>query len=109
MTIDTQWRYRNTAVPTQTFQNPEDFFDSLYTGAIDAEDIKKHKDIVDLYLHKNEYKCRLTDKNEILITNTKGQCISSDLSKCTRNLNKKQKDFAFKILAFAEIALGKAA
>ena len=44
MTIDTQWRYRNTAVPTQTFQNPEDFFDSLYTGAIDAEDIKKHKD-----------------------------------------------------------------
>ena len=44
MTIDTQWRYRNTAVPTQTFQNPEDFFDSLYTGAIDAEDIKKHKE-----------------------------------------------------------------
>ena len=25
MTIDTQWRYRNTAVPTQTFENPEDF------------------------------------------------------------------------------------
>ena len=43
MTIDTQWRYKNTAVPTQTFENPEDFFDSLYTGAIDAEDIKKHK------------------------------------------------------------------
>jgi|TARA_B100001063_G_C16625060_1_gene482734 hypothetical protein len=44
MTIDTQWRYKNTAVPTQTFENPEDFFDSLYTGAIDAEDIKKHKE-----------------------------------------------------------------
>tara|TARA_B100000427_G_C15511116_1_gene596214 strand:- start:377 stop:769 length:393 start_codon:yes stop_codon:yes gene_type:complete len=44
MTIDTQWRYRNTAVPTQTFENPEDFFDNLYTGAIDAEDVKKHKD-----------------------------------------------------------------
>ena len=39
MTIDTQWRYRNTAVPTQTFENPEDFFDNLYTGAIAAEDV----------------------------------------------------------------------
>ena len=44
MTIDTQWRYRNTAVPTQTFENPEDFFDNLYTGAIDAKDVKDHKD-----------------------------------------------------------------
>ena len=43
MTIDTQWRYKNTAVPTQTFENPTDFFDNLYTGAIDPENIENYR------------------------------------------------------------------
>ena len=46
---------------------------------------------------------------KILITNSKGQCISSNLSKSSKRLNTKQLVFAKKILEFAEIALGKAA
>ncbi len=76
---------------------------------INIVDIKKHKDIVNLNLHNHLYKCQLTDNKNILITNAKGQCISSDLSISLENLNSKQRDFAKKILTFAEIALGKAA
>ena len=72
-------------------------------------DIKKHNKIIDLKLHDSLYKCQFTDNMEILITNKKGESISSNLSKTSKNLNKKQMIFAKKILSFAEIALGKAA
>ena len=61
-----------------------------------------------LKLHNRFYKCQLTDKKEILITNTKGESISSDFSKNTENIDKNELDFAKKFLSFAEIALGKA-
>ncbi len=72
-------------------------------------DIKIHNKIVDLQMHKNLYKCYLNKKSDVLITNARGQCISSDLSMSSANLDTKQKEFAKKILAYAEIALGKAA
>ena len=55
------------------------------------------------------YKCQLIDTKNILITNSKGQSFSSDLSISSENLNVDQKVFAKKILTFAKIALGKAA
>ena len=72
-------------------------------------DMNIHKEIVELKLHNRFYKCQLTDKKEILITNTKGESISSDFSKNTENIDNNESDFAKKILSFAEIALGKAA
>ncbi len=71
-------------------------------------DIKKHNNIVDLKIHNKNYKCQITDNNSILITNSTGQSFSSDLLSSTDNLNLEQKEFAKKILTFAEIALGKA-
>ena len=50
MSIDTQWMYRNTAVPSQTFEAPNDFFDSLYTGSNDLEVVQAHKSNNDKYL-----------------------------------------------------------
>ena len=81
----------------------------INTLQLNIIDIKKHNKIVDLQLHDRLYKCQLTDKKEIIITNSKGECISSDLSTFYKNLNTKQKIYAKKILKFAEIALGKAA
>jgi len=72
-------------------------------------DIKQHKNIVELQLHNRVYKCQLNDNDHILITNAKGDYISSDLSSSSKNLNSKQIKFAQKILRYAEIALGKAA
>ncbi len=72
-------------------------------------DIKKYHDIIDLKLHKKNYKCHLTNNMDIIITNSKGQSITSDLSKKSYSLNKKQEEFFKTILTFAEIALGKAA
>ena len=72
-------------------------------------DIKKHIDIVSLQIHNHIYKCQLTDNKDILITNSKGQKISSDLSSSSEHLNVEQKVFAEKILTFAKLALGKAA
>ena len=72
-------------------------------------DIKKHNKIIELYIHKNMYKCQLNDNMEILITNVHGQRISSDLSVCNKSNDKNQETFKKKILSFAEIALGKAA
>ena len=72
-------------------------------------DMKIHKKIVELKLHNRFYKCQLTDKKEILITNTKGESISSDFTKNFENIDNIESDFAKKILSFAEIALGKAA
>jgi len=72
-------------------------------------DIKYYKNVIDLELHNRLYKCQLTEDNKILITNSNGQCISSDLSINSKNLNTKQKIFAKKILTFAKIALGEAA
>ena len=71
-------------------------------------DMKVHTNIIELKIHNRIYKCQLTNNRDILITNTKGQCISSDYSKNSIDINKKQLAFAQKILAFAEIALGKA-
>ncbi len=71
-------------------------------------DIKTHSNVIDLKIHKRIYKCQLDDNSEVLITNTKGECISSDFSMNSTNINKNQLAFAKKILAFAEIALGKA-
>ena len=70
-------------------------------------DFKKHKEVIDLKIHNNNYKCQLNESNSIFITNNKGQCISSDLLINPMNLDKKQIAFAKKILSFAEIALGK--
>tara|TARA_Y100001968_G_scaffold15414_1_gene12401 strand:- start:1715 stop:3604 length:1890 start_codon:yes stop_codon:yes gene_type:complete len=72
-------------------------------------DIKKHSNIIDLQLHNHMYKCQLSENKEVLITNIKGQSISSNLSVCNKNIDKKHEAFTKKILAFAEIALGKAA
>ncbi len=72
-------------------------------------DIKKHNTIIEMKLHNRIYKCQLNNKMEILITNTNGQCISSDLSKSPENTDKNQLAFVKKILTFAEIALGQAA
>ncbi|WP_269605631.1 single-stranded-DNA-specific exonuclease RecJ [Prochlorococcus marinus] len=72
-------------------------------------DIKKHKDIIDLKMHNHLYKCQINDNKDILITNVKGQCISSDASISSKDLNIKQIVFAKKILTYAEVALGKAA
>ncbi len=71
-------------------------------------DMKAHKNIIELKMHKNIYKCQLINNRKILITNTKGQCVSSDISKNSKNINKNQLAFAKKILVFAEIALGQA-
>ena len=71
-------------------------------------DIKFHSKVIDLKVHNKLYKCYLSNNNEIIITNTKGQCVSSDSSLNSKNINKNQLAFAKKILAFAEIALGKA-
>ena len=72
-------------------------------------DIKKYQKIVDLKMHKYSYKCQLTEKKDVLVTNAKGQSINSDLHICSKNFNSKQKLFIKRILTFAEIALGKAA
>mgnify|MGYP001809204154 CR=1 FL=1 len=64
---------------------------------------------INLQLHNHIYKCQLNNNKDILITNSKGDCFSSDLSKSSDYLNTNQKVFAKKILSFAEIALGKAA
>ena len=71
-------------------------------------DIKAYTNIIELNLHNHTYKCQLTEKKEILITNTKGDSISSDFSVSDKKINKNQKAFTKKILTFAEIALGKA-
>lgn len=82
----------------------------LNTIQLNILDIKKHIDIVSLQIHNHIYKCQLTDNKDILITNSKGQMISSDLSSSSsENLNVEQKVFAKKILTFAKLALGKAA
>ncbi len=81
----------------------------IKTLQLNIIDIKHYKEIIDLQLHNQQYKCQLIDDKNILITNAKGQCITSNLSRSTQNLNSKQKVFAKKILTFAEIALGKAA
>mgnify|MGYP001254626543 FL=1 len=72
-------------------------------------DMKIYTNIVELELHKHIYKCQLTHNMDILITNTNGMCISSDLSNCKYKIEKNQLAFAKKIITFAEIALGKAA
>ena len=81
----------------------------LNTLQLNILDIKHHKDIVSLQLHSRMYKCQLMDTKNILITNSKGQSFSSDLSISSENLSVDQKVFAKKILTFAKIALGKAA
>ena len=81
----------------------------LNTLQLNILDIKHHKAIVSLQLHSRMYKCQLMDTKNILITNSKGQSFSSDLSISSENLNVDQKVFAKKILTFAKIALGKAA
>ena len=70
-------------------------------------DIKKYKNTIDLQLHKKIYKCQLTDDMKIKVTNTNGQCISSDLSIPSKTKNTNDEIFSKKILSFAEIALGK--
>ena len=60
-------------------------------------------------MHDRNYRCQVTYNDHILITNKKGECITSDILMHSNEINKKQKIFAKKILSFAEIALGKAA
>ena len=79
------------------------------TFQLNLLDIKIHNEVIDLKLHDKLYKCQITEENNVLITNTKGEYITSDLYEASNSLNIKQKKFAKKILSFAEIALGKAA
>ncbi len=72
-------------------------------------DIKKFTKVIDLRIHKRNYKCKLTEDMKIVITNSKGQSITSDLSGLNNKEQSKKDDFARKILSFAEIALGKTA
>ena len=76
---------------------------------INIIDLKKHHKIIELQLHNRIYKCQLKNNMEILVTNKKGQCISSDFSKQPCLTDDKHEVFAKKILTFAKIALGKAA
>ncbi len=75
---------------------------------LDIIDIKKYTKIIDLQLHKRNYKCQLTNDMKIQVTNSKGESINSDIRLCNNEKNKKN-EFANKILSFAEIALGKTA
>ena len=79
------------------------------TFQLNLLDIKIHNEVIDLKIHDRSYKCQITEQNNVLITNTKGEYITSDLYEASNCLNIKQKKFARKILSFAEIALGKAA
>ncbi|WP_269624832.1 single-stranded-DNA-specific exonuclease RecJ [Prochlorococcus marinus] len=72
-------------------------------------DFKKHSNIVELQIHKRVYRCHSTNNKEIIITNSNGQTICSDLSKNSENLDKQKLAFAKKIFTFAEIALGQTA
>ena len=72
-------------------------------------DIKKYENIIDLQIHKRNYKCQLTKDMKILITNSKGQSINSDLSMIKSKEKATKVTFAKKILSFAEVALGKTA
>ncbi len=71
-------------------------------------DIKKYKNIIDLQLHNQNYKCYLNENKEVIVTNTKNQSISSAIMESHDFQDEKQLLFAKKILTFAEIALGKA-
>ena len=72
-------------------------------------DIKKYNNIVDLQLHKRNYKCQIIENMKIKITNSKGQSIISELSKYTNKQKDHQDNYSKMILSFAEIALGKTA
>ena len=72
-------------------------------------DIKRHKNIIDLQIHKRHYKCQLLEDMKIEITNSIGQRIFSDLPILYKEEDVKKELFAKKILSFAEIALGKTA
>ena len=72
-------------------------------------DMKSHKQIIDLQLHKRTYKCKLTEDMKIEVTNSNGQCISSSLPIDSKKEDLSNDLFTNKILSFAEIALGKTA
>ncbi len=72
-------------------------------------DIKNYSKIIDLQLHKRNYKCQLTDDMKIQITNSKGESLISNLPISSKKANINQEFFSEKILAFAEIALGETA
>ena len=72
-------------------------------------DIKEHKEIIDLQIHKRKYKCKITEDMIIQITNSKGHCISSPLPIKDEMKIFKDDNFANKIISFAEIALGQTA
>ena len=70
-------------------------------------DIKLHNKVIDLQLHKRNYKCQITEDMKIKITNTRGQFLRSEIPVLITK--DKENNFAKKILSFAEIALGKTA
>ncbi len=70
-------------------------------------DIKKHKEVIDLQIHNNNYKCQLTKNMNIMVTNNKGKFLRSDSPFIFNNDKKHMNLFAKKILSFAEIALAK--
>jgi len=72
-------------------------------------DIKKYNEIINLKIHDNNYKCKLLEDMTIEITNSKGNCISSDLLLKGEKENLQHKLFVRKILSFAEVALGRTA
>ncbi len=72
-------------------------------------DIKKYNKVIDLQLHKKNYKCQLTDDMKIKISNSQGECINSEIFQLSNKDNLPKSSYAKKILSFAEIALGKTA
>ncbi len=69
-------------------------------------DIKRYHSTIDLIIHNRNYKCQLTDDMKIMVTNSKGEYLTSELLSHGKNSNIKKENFSRKILDFAEIALG---
>ena len=65
MSVDTQWRYRNKISPNITYKDAVDFFDSFYTGELDPNDVKAHKDNDAKYI-ENQDTYLLEDRKTVI-------------------------------------------
>jgi len=50
MAIDVQFLYKNLVDPNKTYDSPDEFFDSTYTGTVDEDDVKRHKEVNSKYV-----------------------------------------------------------
>ena len=85
------------------------YWNNKKTIQLNLLDIKVHQSVVNLQMHNKLYKCQLTDNKSVLVTNSKGEMIHSDVSVNCVSKNIKQEIYVKNILSFAEIALGKVA